>query len=200
MNKSILSGIVSASTSPRCLASLCHSAEYASPSNRTFPPILNASFAASSTASMGSFPSAIRASVMAVTWSIPHAQRDANIVTGSAMLWLAPGARNSNLSPVKATGLVLFLSESNGIMSGSFASPRSITPFSGRETSALSSLRIKSVRAEPRYTLMIDGGASCPPSLKRFPAVATEACNKLWNFDTPSTTADRNARKTTFRR
>ena len=77
---------------------------------------------------------------MCVNSSIPHAHNPANIVTGSAIDCDEPGARNSNLSPVNATGEVLFLSESNGIISGNFVNPKSITVFSGSETSELSSL------------------------------------------------------------
>ena len=75
---------------------------------------------------------------------------EANIVMGNAMDCDAPGERNSNLFPVKATGEVLFLSLSKGMMEGSFISPRSIKPLSGSEMSAWFSRFKRSVKAEPR--------------------------------------------------
>ena len=59
---------------------------------------------------MGSWPPELRSSIISVICCTPHAQSDANIVTGRAMDCDAPGARNSNLSPVKATGAVRFRS------------------------------------------------------------------------------------------
>ena len=48
--------------------------------------------------------------------------------------------------------------------------------------------------------LMIEGGASCPPSLNKFPLFAIENCKRLWNFDTPKTTADKNVKNIIFLR
>ena len=62
---------------------------------------------------------------------MPAAHTVSSAMTGIAIACDAPGARNSNLLPVKAIGLVRLRSLSNATMSGSFERPRSSVPRDG---------------------------------------------------------------------
>jgi len=200
MKRSMPSGIVFAFTMPLRSASACHSAEYASPSNRIFLLITDTSRMVQRAASMASSPLLMRSSNILMNFSRPAAHTENIAVTGSAIACEAPGARNSNLFPVKATGLVLFLSLSNAIISGSFERPKSTVFFAGMSLPQLPSSisRIILSIAPPRYTLMMLGGASWPPSLYMLPGVDTEAWSRPEYSATPRTKEERKDRNIMF--
>ena len=79
-------------------------------------------------ASTGSSPPFMCSSNRVRNSSSPAAQTESSDITGTAIACEAPGARNSNLLPVKASGLVRLRSLSKATISGSFGSPRSSVP------------------------------------------------------------------------
>ena len=90
-----------------------------------------------------------------------------------------PGILNSNLFPVKAIGLVLFLSVVSFGISGRTWTPRPILsfflPLEALPEAIASSISVKS---SPRNMETIAGGASLAPSLWSLPALATEILNR----------------------
>lgn len=100
-----------------------------------------------------------------MTFVISLVRIPARTVIGKETFWLLPTARNSNLFPVKAKGHVLLRSVLSCMkaLSPGISSPRSLRvsvkgwPLS-MQFSSLSTY-------DPKKTDIIDGGASCPPSL-----------------------------------
>ena len=91
---------------------------------------------------------------------------------------LEPGILNSNLFPVNAKGEVLFLSPASILNVGSTSTDKFTSEASDTGASFLLAMLSKIVvNSSPRKIEIIAGGASCPPNLWSFVAVAVEYLN-----------------------
>ena len=121
------------------------------------------------------------------------------IVFGPEQDWLEPGARNSNLLPVKANGLVRLRSVASRGSGGSVSAPIFIAPGWRLEVGApFSSWSITSASWSPRYIEMIAGGASFAPSRWSLPAPVTAARSRSLCRFTASMIAVSTVRKIAF--
>jgi hypothetical protein len=110
-----------------------------------------------------------------------------------------PTARNSNLLPVKANGLVRLRSPEWRGICGSVIAPRSIAPpLSVRLGVPFSSCSMMSVSMSPRKIEMIAGGASLAPRRWSFPALAIVERSRSACRSTARMTAQRNVRNWRF--
>ena len=88
---------------------------------------------------------------------------------------LEPGILNSNLFPVNAKGEVLFLSPESILNVGSTSTDKFTSEASDTGASFLFAILSRIVvNSSPRKIEIMAGGASCPPSLWSFVAVAVE--------------------------
>ncbi len=119
---------------------------------------------------------------------------------GSAMLWLDDTARNSNLLPVKANGLVRLRSPASRGSFGSTATPISIIPplLVVLALPAFSTCWKMSVSWSPRKIEMIAGGASFAPRRWSLPALAMLKRSRPWNLLTARITAAQKTRNWMF--
>ena len=100
-----------------------------------------------------------------------------------------PSARNSNLLPVKANGLVRLRSPPCMGSGGSTSVPRPRKPLSVAPSPPDSIAPNALSSSAPRKIEMIAGGASLAPSRKSWPADAIEARSSAWCLFTAWMTA-----------
>jgi hypothetical protein len=116
---------------------------------------------------------------------------------GRAMLWFDDTARNSNLLPVKANGLVRLRSPASRGSFGSTLTPMSRMPpdlvavFAGAAFSTCSKM---SVSWSPRKIEMMAGGASLAPRRWSLPALAMLKRSSPWNLLTARSIAAQKTR------
>ncbi len=116
-------------------------------------------------------------------------------VLGQAMLALEPTARNSNLLPVNANGLVRLRSPECRGSCGSVRAPRSsVPPRSVRLGRPCSTWARMSDSIAPMKIEMIAGGASLAPRRWSLAAEAIDARSRSAWMSTARTTATRNTR------
>src|SRR3984885_14511630 len=115
------------------------------------------------------------------------------------MLWLDETARNSNLLPVNANGLVRLRSPASRGSLGSTSTPvSSVPPCLVALAPPFSICSKMSVSMSPRDTDRIAGGASLAPSRWSFPALATLALSSPCHLLTARRTAVQNTRNWRF--
>ena len=91
---------------------------------------------------------------------------------------LEPGILNSNLFPVNANGEVLFLSPASILNVGNTSTDKFTFDDSETGASFLYAILLKIVvNSSPKKIEIIVGGASCPPNLWSFVAVAVAYLN-----------------------
>ena len=114
---------------------------------------------------------------------------------------LEPSARNSNLLPVNANGLVRLRSPECCGSVGITGVPRPRNG-PGLERSALPSAIASQIRSScgPRKIEMIAGGASFAPSRWSWPGLAIDARSSAWWVSTAATTAARRTGREVLRR
>ena len=104
--------------------------------------------------------------------------------------WLEPSARNSNLLPVKANGLVRLRSPVSLGSGGSTGVPRPISSPAALTPATPDAMASKTPSSSaPRKIEMIAGGASFAPRRWSWPAPAIEARSRPWCLWTAAITA-----------
>ncbi len=102
-------------------------------------------------------------------------------VLGRPVDWLEPSARNSNLAPVNANGLVRLRSPVSRGRWGSTGVPKPISSPAGLTPTRPSASAVNtSSSSVPRKMEMMAGGASLAPSRWSCPALATVARSSPW--------------------
>ena len=121
------------------------------------------------------------------------------VIMGPAQDWAEPGARNSNLLPVKANGLVRLRSVASRGRTGSVSTPIwSVSLRLPRPDSPLMIFSITSLSWSPRKMEIMAGGASFAPRRWSFPALATELRSRSLCLSTASMMAASTVRKMAF--
>lgn len=118
------------------------------------------------------------------------------VIMGPAQDWAEPGARNSNLLPVKANGLVRLRSVASRGRTGSVSTPiLSVSLRLPQPEEPLIIFSITSLSWAPRKMEIMAGGASFAPRRWSFPALATELRSRSLCLSTASMMAVRTVRK-----
>lgn len=121
------------------------------------------------------------------------------VIMGPAQDWAEPGARNSNLLPVKANGLVRLRSVASRGRTGSVSTPiLSVSLRLPQPEEPLIIFSITSLSWAPRKMEIMAGGASFAPRRWSFPALATELRSRSLCLSTASMMAVRTVRKMAF--
>ncbi len=119
--------------------------------------------------------------------------------SGPAIDWLLPTARNLNLLPVKANGLVRFRSPACLGSGGSVSTPTSRVPPAFEDVALpFSNCSNTSDSCSPRKIEIIAGGASLASRRWSLPLVATATRSRLLYLCTARITAAQNTRNWAF--
>ena len=126
-------------------------------------------------------PPPIAASRSSQRASIDSATMVLSTVFGRLGDWLEPSARNSNLLPVKANGLVRLRSPLSFGSPGRTGVPRCISSRAALAAAVPPAIASKTPSSsEPRKMEMMAGGASLAPSRWSWPAPAIDARSSFW--------------------